>query len=110
MAVRAFTDDPEKLLLALKEAIAEGVIETWQIDSDGDLTHTSAQWGRRAWMRPRVLDDRLLFNIIASKKEAMSKTVYAVYHGRLIQALLTHFDDKIKNVSASGKGTSGDNI
>lgn len=110
MAVRAFTDDPEELLSALKEAIADGIIETWQIDSDGDLTHTSTQWGRRAWMRPRVLGDRLLFNIIASKKEKMSKTIYGVYHGRLIQTLLIHFDNKIKTVSATGLGTTGDNI
>src|ERR1700691_2375876 len=110
MAVRAFTDDPGKLLSALKEAIADGVIETWQIDSDGDLTHTSTQWGRRAWMRPKVLEDRLLFNIIASKKEKMSKIVYGVYHGRLVQALLTHFDDKITNVTATAKATTGDNI
>jgi hypothetical protein len=110
MAVRAFSDDPEKLLLALKKAIADGDIETWTIDSDGDLTHASTQWGRRAWMRPRVLEDRLLFNIIASKKEKMSKTVYGVYHGRLIQALLTHFDDRIKYLSATAQGTTGDNI
>lgn len=110
MAVRAFTSDPERLLSALKEAIADGVVETWKIDSDGDLTHTSTQWGRRAWMRPRVLKDRLLFNIIASKKEKMSKTVYGVYHGRLIQTLLIHFDDKIETVSATALGTTGDSI
>jgi hypothetical protein len=110
MAVRAFTDDPDKLLSALKAAIARGAIETWQIDSDGDLTHTSTQWGRRAWMRPRVMEDRLLFNIIASKKEKMSKTIYGVYHGRLIQTLLIHFDDKITTVSATAVGTKGDNI
>ena len=45
MAVRAFTDEPEELLSALKKAIAEGVIDTWRVDSDGDLTHTSTQWG-----------------------------------------------------------------
>ncbi len=110
MAVRAFTDDPEGLLGALKKAIAEGAIETWRIDSDGDLTHTAAQWAGRAWMRPKVLEDRLLFNIIASKKEKMSKTIYGVYHGRLIQTLLTHFDEKMKIVSATALGTPGDNI
>jgi hypothetical protein len=110
MAVRAFTDEPEELLSALKKAIAEGVIETWRIDSDGDLTHTSTQWGARAWMRPKVLEDRLLFNIVASKNEKMSKTLYGVYHGRLIQTLLTHFDNKMKTVSATALGTTGDNI
>jgi hypothetical protein len=110
MAVRAFTDEPQELLSAIKKAIAEGVIETWRIDSDGDLTHTSTQWGGRAWMRPKVLEDRLLFNIVASKKEKMSKTLYGVYHGRLIQTLLIHFDSKMKTVSATALGTTGDNI
>jgi len=110
MAVRAFTTDPEKLLSALKVAIAEGVIETWRIDADGDLTHTSEQWSRRAWMRPKVLDDRLLFNIIASKNEKMSKTVYGIYHGRLIQTLLVHFDRQIDTVAATALATTGDSI
>jgi len=110
MAVRAFTDDPEELLFALKKAISDGVIQTWRVDSDGDLTHASAQWGGRAWMRPKILEDRLVFNIIASKKEKMSKTVYGVYHGRLIQTLLVHFDNKMKTVSATALSTTGDNI
>jgi hypothetical protein len=110
MAVRAFTDEPEELLSALKKAIDEGVIETWRIDSDGDLTHTSTQWGGRAWMRPKVLEDRLLFNIVASKKETMTRTLYGIYHGRLIQVLLIHFDSKMKTVSATALGTTGDNI
>ncbi len=110
MAVRAFTDDPEELLSALKKAIADGVIETWRIDSDGDLAPTSQQWAGRAWMRPKVMEDRLLFNIIASKKEKMSKSLYGVYHGRLIQTLLIHFDSKMRTVSATAFGTSGDII
>ncbi len=110
MAVRAFTAEPEVLFSALKKAIADGVIETWRIDSDGDLTHTSTQWGGRAWMRPKVLEDRLLFNIIASKKEKMSKTLYGVYHARLIQTLLIHFDKRMTTISATAVGTTGDNI
>ena len=110
MAVRAFTDEPGELYSALKRAIVEGVIETWRIDSDGDLTHTSTQWGGRAWMRPSVLEDLLLFNIVASKKEKMSKTLYGVYHGRLIQTLLIHFDDKMKTVCATALGTTSDKI
>jgi hypothetical protein len=110
MAVRAFTDEPKELLSAIKKAIAEGVIGTWRIDSDGDLTHTSTQWGGRAWMRPKVLEDRLLFNIVASKKEKMSKTLYGFYHGRLISTLLIYFDNKMKTVSATALGTTGDDI
>lgn len=110
MAVRAFTSDSRYLLLALKKAIADGTITTWQIDNDGDLTHTSAQWEGKAWMRPKVLEDRLLFNIIAPKDDGVSKAVYGVYHGRLVQTLLIHFDDQINTVTATALGTSGDYI
>jgi hypothetical protein len=110
MAVRAFTNEPKDLLLAIKKAIADGVITTWRIDADGDLTHTSTQWKGKAWMRPKVLEDRLLFNIIASKNEEMSKAVYGVYHGRLVQTLLIHFDTKMTTVTATALGTSGDNM
>jgi hypothetical protein len=110
MAVRAFTNEPKRLLSALKEAIAEGRIDTWRIDADGDLTHTARQWAGKAWMRPRIFDDRLVFNIIASKTEKMSKTVYGVYHGRLIQTLLIHFDDRIERLVATARATAEDNI
>ena len=38
----------------------------------------------------------------------MSKTLYGVYHGRLIQTLLIHFDDKMKTVCATALGTTSD--
>jgi hypothetical protein len=110
MALRAFTDDPRKLLEAFRSGIEDGKISIWRTDKDGDFTLVSQQWGGRAWMRPVVLDDRLLFNIIGSKKEPMSKTIYGVYHGRLAQSLLIHFDKLMSTVSATALGTSGDNI
>lgn len=110
MAVRAFTDQPAALLTAIKKAIDEEKITTWSIDSQGDLTHTPTQWARKAWMRPKVLDDRLLFNIVAVKNQTMSKTIYGLYHGRLIEMLLTHFDTQITAASATALATSGDLI
>lgn len=110
MAVRAFTENPAELLSGIKKAIYDEKITTWSIDDDGDLTYLSTQWKGKAWMRPKILEDRLLFNIIASKREKMSKTTYGVYHGRLIQLLLIHFDSKITAASATALGTAGDQI
>jgi hypothetical protein len=95
------------LLSALKKAIAEDVIETWRIDSDGDLTHTASQWTGRAWMRPRVLEDRLLFNIVASKKENMSKTLYGVYHGRLHPDPIDPFRRQVEDCQRDRVGHAG---
>lgn len=110
MAVRAYTDHPDALLSAIKKKVASGAITTWVIDGDGDLTHASRQWTQRAWMRPKVLEDRLLFNIIGTEEGKMSKTVYGVYHGRLIQMLLIYFDDMVKTAVATATGTSDDSF
>jgi hypothetical protein len=110
MAVRAFTDRPEELLSALKRGIAEGQVIGWKIDEDGDLTLTSENFANRAWMRPKVLPDRLLFNILGNKSGQMSKRLYAVYHARLVQILLTYFDTKLKTATATALPTSGDKV
>jgi len=110
MAVRAFTSEPQQLLSALKAAIASGKITAWTVDADGDLTHTSEQWRRKAWMRPKVLNDRLLFNIIAPTGREMTSAVYGIYHARLIQTLLIFFDRMTTTVTATSLGTSGDTL
>jgi hypothetical protein len=110
MAVRAYTDHPDALLSAIKKKVASGAITTWIIDADGDFTYAPEQWIQKAWMRPKVLEDRLLFNIIGAKEGKMSRNIYGVYHGRLIQMLLIHFDDMIRTAVATAVGTSGDNF
>jgi hypothetical protein len=87
MAVRLFTDDPNKALGALKRMIDEGHIDTWSYDSRGDFTHTAAsgQWKNKAWLRPKLCADRLEMNIIRPKNGSVNREVYAVYHGRFIE-------------------------
>ena len=110
MAVRAFTDRPEALLSAIKNGIAEGRVVGWKIDQDGDLTLTSEDFANQAWMRPKVISDRLLFNILGRKSEKMSRRLYAVYHARLVQMLLTYFDTRLTRATATAAPTSGDNL
>jgi hypothetical protein len=110
MAVRAFTDHPETLLSSVKRGIAEGRVRGWKIDDDGDFTLISENFSNQAWMRPRVLPDRLLFNIVGKKSGEMSTQLYAVYHARLVQMLLTYFDTMLKSASATALPTSGDQV
>jgi hypothetical protein len=104
MAVRVFCDNPRALLSKIRSAIEDGSIDTWSIDSDGDFTHAPDQWKFKAWLSPRVLDDRIIFNILGQKSKKMSRTVYAVYHGRFIEMLLAHFDRDIKRARGTGSG------
>lgn len=110
MAVRVFCDNPSGLLSKVKASIRDGSIETWSVDDDGDFTHTPEQWKNRAWFRPAVLDDKLVFNILRPRSKPISRTVYGVYHGRFIEMLVTHFDDKFSQATATAMPTSGDII
>jgi hypothetical protein len=110
MAVRAFCQKPQELLEKIKAAIRSGTIQTWEMDSDGDLTHAPQQWKFKAWFSPSVETGQLVFKILGQQTERMSTTVYAVYHGRLIEMLLTHFDEDITRASATAQIISGENV
>jgi len=110
MAVRVFSEDPQGLLAKVKTAIREGSVETWSVDADGDFTHTPDQWRHRAWFRPSVFDDRLVFNILGPRSKAISRVVYGVYHGRLIEMFLTHFDRSFSRASATALAVTGDRV
>jgi hypothetical protein len=110
MALYVFTDTPKALLRELKEAIAEDRVVTWSYDSDGDFTHLPPQWHRRAWLRPLVEDDRLIFTILPPRGEKISRATYGVYHGRFIEMLLSHFDQKFHKITATAMPARGDNV
>src|SRR5579875_2811244 len=110
MAVHVVADGSEELLAALKEAIDEKRIRTWSYDRDGDFTHTAEQWINKAWLRPRVLKGEIVFNLIGPVETVMTKAVYAVYHGRFIEMVIHHFDEQVRECSASALGEADDNF
>jgi hypothetical protein len=101
MAVRVRCDEPEKLLKKIKAAVGNGTVETWQLDADGDFTHTPQQWLHQAWFRPSILNKSLVFNILGQASKQMSTPAYAVYHGRFIEMLLAHFDEDFSDATAT---------
>ncbi|MDM8556915.1 hypothetical protein QUF75_19485 [Desulfococcaceae bacterium HSG7] len=107
MAVMVYAEEPKWLLNAIYEELEDNEITTWKCDNEGDLTHSPSQWRHIAWMRPRVRKGRLIFNIIAGE-DIVSKRIYGVYHGRLIEMLLTHFDDDIRRLYATSLPSKGD--
>ena len=108
MAVKAICSNPEKVLNEIKAAIRAGTVETWELDTDWDLTHSPEQWKNQAWFRPSVQTGQLVFMIIGKESEAMSTEMYAVYHGRFIEMLLAHFDDKFSSASATAQAILGE--
>ncbi len=111
MAIHLKTTTPKKLLAAYKKAIDDGSVDTWSYDSDGDFTHTPDQWMRCAWLRPKIIErTELVLYILAPKETKISSVVYAVYHGRFIESMLTHCDKLFSEATASAMPESGDRI
>ena len=110
MAIRVFCDEPRTLLAEIKAAIENERVTTWKVDSDGDFTHDADQWRNRAWLRPRIFEDRILFNIVGATNRKLSRATYGVYHGRFIEMLLNHFDKKFDRVTATALATKDDVI
>jgi len=109
MAIHFKTTTPKRLLAAYKRAIDEDRIKTWSYDTDGDFTHTAEQWIRKAWLRPRIKENReLVFYILSPRETSISSGVYAVYHGRFIESLLQHCDSLFEECWASAMPEDGD--
>lgn len=110
MAINFETTDPNKLLAAFKKAIDDKHVVTWAYDKDGDFTHTPDQWKNQAWLRPVVFNGWLTFNFLGHNKVKTTKVVYAVYHGRFIESMLTHCDGLFRAGSATAMPTNSDRV
>jgi hypothetical protein len=108
MAITVSTSQPSALLNNIKKQIEEKKIRTWAFDKDGDFTHTPEQWANKAWLRPKILNGKLLLTIIPPQNTKLSSEVYAVYHGRFIEMLLEHVDQHFQSASASAMPEQGD--
>jgi len=104
------TTTPEELLRQFRKAISEGHVVTWKYYADGDFTHTPPQWSGKAYMRPSTENGKLKFNIIKAGATTVTKPVYAVYHGRLIESFTEHFDKLFSQGNATALATFGDEI
>ncbi len=111
MAIIIKTKNPDGLLAAIRKSIDTKAIETWSYDGDGDFTHTPEQWVLKAWLKPKIGPGELIFGILGRNDIQLSTYLYGIYHGRFIEMLLNHFDDKFTEAYATSMPKSGvDNI
>ena len=110
MSIFVKTDNPHKLIEGINESIQKGVIDTWSVDSEGDYTHTAKQWEYHAWMHPVEEANRLVFAIWGRKDVNLSTVDYAIYHGRFVEMLLSHFDTDCDSIEVSSLASSYDRI
>jgi hypothetical protein len=102
--------NPRKLVNDINEAIKQSSIDTWSVDKDGDYTHTAKQWVNNAWFHPIIETDRVVFSIWGRVNVNLSIVDYAIYHGRFVEMLLTHFDQQCDSIEVSSLATSYDRI
>ena len=112
VAIKVFTSSVDKLRDELNKKIEDGDIETWEVDQDGDFTHSREQWRCKAWIHKPVIpnneDNQLIFGLVGNKQVSMTKALYAVYHGRFSEMLLSHFDDIIEKIEITSQKTEYD--
>ncbi len=90
----------------INKFIDQGIISTWIYDSDGDYTHLPTQWKNEAWIHFHEFNknqNQVVFGIISRRSVRLTKTIYAVYHGRFAEMLLTHFDTIIDEITISSQ-------
>jgi hypothetical protein len=110
VSVSVTTAKPKTLLAAIKKAIDDKKVVTWEYDADGDLTHSLEQWKNKAWFKPEVMEGCLVLGIVGQAKINTSTEVYAVYHGRFTEMLLAHFDAAFTIATVTAMPDSNDNI
>lgn len=113
MAVKIRASNPADLLSKIKKAINEGRIKTWNYETYHEkqyFTHVTSdnQWRGKAWLLPKFEEDLLVLNIITPQNLTVSTVAYAVYHGRFIEMLLTHFENEFSVAWATALPESGD--
>lgn len=110
MSLAFATPIPGDLLIHFKKLIDQKHVVTWAHNRDGDFTHTPDQWRGKAWLRPSIQGGQLTFSILRPHGAVVSSVVYAVYHGRFIEAMLTHCDRYFSTCSATALATSIDSV
>lgn len=115
MAVKVRTSNPSALLAKIKKEINDGHIVTWAYETHNDKQYFShvtndKQWKGKAWLLPKFEDDLLVFSIIKPSNANISSTAYAVYHGRFIEMLLSHFDQDFSIAWATALPAPGDRV
>jgi hypothetical protein len=111
MAVIIHTDQPDLLLDKIYEAIDTKKADKWVLTSDGRLTFGTLLWKNEAFFKPQIWVDenQLRFGLLKRKdRKHITSKLYALFHVKLIEMLLTHFDNDFISVTATATKAAPD--
>jgi len=109
MAIFFQTQSPQALLTAFNQAIAlpsnqTGAIDTWErVNQDGIdyYTHRSQQYAKKAYFKPAIENNQLVFYIVPAKNVSLTRDVYSYYIGHLGETFIRHFPIRFSWVQAT---------
>ncbi|MDR1742879.1 MAG: hypothetical protein LBR48_03550 [Dysgonamonadaceae bacterium] len=113
MAIIIQTRDPSALLDAIYNAIDNKQIDKWTRTDDGRLTLSAMLWKNEAWFKPQIWVDEneLRFGLLKRKdRRHVSSKLYTLFHTRMVETLLAHFDKDFQSVAATALKTEPDNF
>jgi hypothetical protein len=95
------TGNPGALLQAIKKAIDDKKISTWNYDKDGDFIHEAAQWKDKGFLRASLDQTYLHFSFYLFSNRPLEKDVLGVFHGRFAEMLVNHFEGSFSSIAIS---------
>ena len=111
MAIIIDTDNPDLLLDKIYEAIDTKKADKWVRTTDGRLTYGTLLWRNEAFFKPQIWVDenQLRFGLIKRKdRKHITSRLYTAFHSKLIEMLLTRFDEDFRSVTATAVKTEPD--
>jgi len=111
MAIIIHTDQPDLLLDKIYEAIDNKKADKWVRTTDGRLTFGALLWKNEAFFKPQIWVDenQLRFGLLKRKdRKHITSKLYTLFHVKLIEMLLTHFDSDFRSVTATATKAAPD--
>jgi hypothetical protein len=108
--IKVTTDNPVKLIEAIRGAISSNSIPTWVMGPASYFTLADERWKFKAWFVPIIENDGFVFYIIRPKGDHITKNIYSLYHSKLLELLLLYFDNEITDIKVSSLAARGDAV
>lgn len=100
MAIFVKVSNPIGLLNDMKSSIANGEIDNWVCDIDGDFTLADEKFQNEAWFHPYLpIDEMLVFGIIGRKNVSLPMSLFSIFHSELVKTLLNKYCGQVDDIS-----------
>lgn len=110
MAIQVTLNRDIDMIDELRQLLESNSSSIWVMDTDHDMTMLTPQWAYHAWIRVKQKNTNskeVNFAIVSSTKYKLTTSLYAIYHSRFTELLLTYFDKYIDALEISPLLTNG---